>query len=175
LELTAASGERFLPDANAIGFGNCAPLEELIPPNTAACVSIGFVVSRYAGEARLFLGNSSDNLTIFEAALTPLPTTISPSDLDVQLGRISYTNTTLTVRARIFNPTEQAISLSAEDFSLVLGFVPNPTGMAISPVFETRILEPSSALDIVLDFPYAGEGFGMLTLLGRVWGISVAR
>lgn len=175
LELTAASGERFLPDVNASTFGNCALLEELIPANTATCISIGFVVSRYATEARLFLGNSPDNLTVFEAALTALPTMISPSDLDVQLGRISYTNTTLTVRARIFNPTDQAISLSAADFSLVLGFVPNPTGMAITPVFETRTLEPSDALDIVLDFPYAGEGFGMLTLLGRVWGISVTR
>jgi hypothetical protein len=173
LELTAASGQRFLPDVNASSLGSCAPLEELIAANTATCTSIGFVVSRYGTDARLFVGNSPEELTVFEAALTPLPTMISPSDLDVQLGRISYTNTTLTVRTRIFNPTDQAISLSAADFSLVLGFVPNPTGIAISPIFETRNLEPSSALDLVLDFPYMGEGFGMLMMVGRVWGVAV--
>jgi hypothetical protein len=173
LELTTESGERFLPDTNAATFGNCAPLEQVIASNTATCASIGFVVSRYATDARLFVGNSPEEMTVFEVELTSIPMTISSSDLDVQLGRISYTNTTLTIRARIFNPTDRAISLPAADFSLVLGFVPNPTGMAISPIFETRNLEPSSMLDVVLDFPYAGEGFGMLTMLGRVWGIEV--
>jgi hypothetical protein len=94
---------------------------------------------------------------------------ISPSDLDVWLGEFLNQYDTQ-VKARIFNPTEQAISLSVADFSLVLGFVANPTGMAIKPVFETQSLETSSALDIVLNFPYAGEGFGVLTMLGRVWG-----
>ena len=173
LELTTAAGERFLPDANAATLGSCAPLEAMIAANTATCASLGFVVSRYADEARLFVGDSPEDLTVFEVTLAPLPTTVSPSDLDIQLGRISYTNTTLRVTARIFNPTGQDISLSATDFSLVLGFVPNPTGMPISPIFETRNLEPSSALDVALVFPYAGEGFGGLTLMDRVWGLEI--
>jgi hypothetical protein len=175
LELTTASGERFAPDASASTLGNCAPLEAVIAANTATCASISFVVSRYADDARLFVGIGGEDFTVFEAELTPLPVTISPSDLDVQLGRISYTNTTLIVTARVFNPTSQAISITAQDFSLVLGFVPNPAGMAISPSFETTSLEPSSALDVVLDFSYAGEGFGVLAMLGRIWGIEITR
>jgi len=173
LELTTASGERFAPDASASALGNCAPLEAVISANTATCASIGFVVSRYADEARLFVGIGAEDFTVFQAELTPLPITLSPSNLDVQLGRISYTNTTVTVTARIFNPTNQAISLIAQDFSLVLGFVPNPTGMAISPNFATTTLEPATALDVTLDFPYGGEGFGVLSMVGRVWGVEV--
>lgn len=175
LELTNASGERFSPDANAASLGNCAPIEQVIAANTATCASMGFVVSRYADEARLFVGIGAEEMMVFAAPLTRLPTVIQPSDLDVQLGRITYTAERLTVSARIFNPTSQSVNLSAANFSLVLGFVPNPTGIAISPSFETTSLEPSAALDVSLTFPYTGEGFGTLTMLGRVWGVEVTR
>jgi hypothetical protein len=166
--------ERFTPTAEAVG--NCPPLEAVIPADTASCASLGFLVSRYADEARLFVNDGSTADAVFIAQLAPLPVALTPSDLDVQLQRISYRDDTLTVTARLFNPTSQAISLSAQDFALVLGFVPNPTGMASAPNIASA--KPTStsyatALDVVLDFPYNGEGFATLTMVGRVWGVRV--
>jgi hypothetical protein len=171
LELSAS--ERLTLDPNASAAGNCATVNTNIPPNTSTCLSLGFIVSRYIDSGRLLVGTSADNLTAFEVQFTPVPIELSANSLDVQLGRVSYTSDTLTVAARVFNPMAEPISISVSDMSLVLGFVPNPTGPAISPMFDTTIVELNSALNLNLDFSYGGEGYATLSLLGRIWAIEI--
>ena len=167
------SGERILHDPAASELGTCSAVNEMIPANTGGCISVGFIVPTSLADVRLLVGSSADDLTRFTVLFSPAPVIVGHSDLDVQLGRISYTKDTLTVSARIFNPTEEAISITASDFSLVLGFVPNPTGPAILAAFEPTTIDPVAALDLSLDFPYSGEGFGMLTVMGRVWTVEI--
>ncbi len=174
LELVAAPGERYAREGTDEG-GNCAPLPEMLPTNTAVCASIRFLVSRRADETRLWVGMTPDDLTAFQVMLDPLPDIVSSSQMDVQLGRITYTDRTLTVTARLFNPTTAALPLTAQDFGLVLGFVPNPTGATLVPQFPSQSLTPNTALDITLEYPYAGEGYAVLTLLGRTWAVQVKR
>jgi hypothetical protein len=166
-------GERFAPDVNASQSGGCAPLEVVLNANSASCASVGFITSRYLDEARLFVGTSPDDLTPFALEITPLIAEPTVNDLDLQLGRIYITGDALNVNARIFNPTASPITISASDFALVLGFVPNPTGNPIRTFFETTTLAPQTALDVTLSFAYEGEGFAQLTLLGRVWSVDM--
>jgi hypothetical protein len=166
-------GERFAPDANASQAGDCAPLEAVLNANSATCASVGFITSRYLDEARLFVGTSPDDLIPFALEITPLIAQPTVHDLDLQLGRIYVTSDALNVNARIFNPTASPITISASDFALVLGFVPNPTGNPIRTFFETTTLAPQTALDVTLSFAYEGEGFAQLTLLGRVWSVDM--
>jgi hypothetical protein len=167
------SSERFRPDASAATLGNCAPMPPQLEANTAQCASIGFVISRYSQEVSLFVGETLGELRGFRLPLEPLPVVLSTADLEVQLQRISYTDRVLRVSIRIFNPTQTAIGFSNADFSLVLGFVPNPMGSSMSPNVSPQQLNPSESLDLTLEFPYQGEGFATLTLLGRIWGIEV--
>jgi hypothetical protein len=166
-------GERFAPDTNASQAGGCAPLETVLNANSATCASVGFITSRYLDEVRLFVGTSPDDLTPFALEITPLIAEPTVNDLDLQLGRIYVTGDALNVNARIFNPTHTPITISASDFALVLGFVPNPTGNPIRTFFETTTLAPQTALDVTLSFAYEGEGFAQLTLLGRVWSVDM--
>jgi hypothetical protein len=136
---------------------------------------VGFLVSRYAEQARLWIGADPTALTAFQVQLDPLPTVIGVSNLEVQLGRITYTDSILTVKARLYNPTGSDISLTAQDFGLVLGFVPNPTGTTLYPLLPTQTLMPQATRDFTLEFPYSGEGYAVLTLVGHVWALQVRR
>ena len=92
--------------------------------------------------------------------------------IDFQLKSMTYTATTFTVTARIFNPTEQAVTIPPDAIGLVLGFIPDPTGAVHHPDFEPFNLAPSQSLDVEWTFPYDGEGFATLTAFGRVWSVE---
>ena len=143
-------------------------LTDAIPANTNACVSVGFILPANTQTARLWFGN-----TAFELAFTAPMRPATVADLDVQLGRIAYTQDELTVQVALYNPTAQAIPISAEDMSLVLGLIPNPTGLAISPIVATQTIPPQSEYDLTLSFPYNGEAFATLTIFERVWAVAV--
>jgi hypothetical protein len=171
--LELATGERISLEPNISGLGTCLSLATTLPANTSSCFTLALIVPHQLETARLLVGNSGENFTAFELQFSAAPVIVSPSNLDVQLGRISYTSDSLRVTARVYNPTNEAITISAQDFSLILGFVPNPTGFALPPVFASQTVEPSSALDLSLEFPYAGEGYASLSLLNRLWAISI--
>jgi hypothetical protein len=175
LELTTAPGERYAPDVSAGNLGNCAPLPATLNPNTATCASVGFLVSRYAEQGRLWLGADPTALTAFQVQLDPLPIMVGVANLEVQLGRITYTDTALTVKVRLYNPTDTDIAIAAQDFGLILGFVPNPTGTTLYPLLPTQSLAPQATRDLTLEFPYSGEGYAVLTLVGHVWAMQVRR
>ena len=174
LEITTLPGERYTPVALPQA-GRCAPVPDVLTANTATCASLSFLVSRHATEARLWAGLSPSELTAFQVALDPLPEVVQPSQLDVQLEHVMYTEQTLTVTARVFNPTTSDIPLTPQDFGLILGFVPHPTGITLMPVFPTEVLEAGAARDLTLEYPYAGEGYAIMTLLGRTWAVQIKR
>jgi len=166
LALRDTPGERLSPDPNAAG--NCAPLPSVIPPNTAACASLGFVALRGSDAARLTVRDA-----VFEVPLVPAADTLTAANLDLQLGRITHTNTTFTVAARVFNPTAQPVTVTRDDFGLVLGFIPEPTGAIARPNVAPTTIEPGESIDFTVEFPYAGEGYATLTMLSRVWGVEM--
>jgi hypothetical protein len=55
----------------------------------------------------------------------------------------------------------------------VLGFIPEPTGAIARPNVAPTTIEPGASIDFTVEFPYAGEGYAMLTMLGRVWGVEI--
>ena len=73
----------------------------------------------------------------------------------------------------MFNPTAREVTVSADDFSLVLGFIPEPTGRQHHPGVSETVIAAGRELDFTLEFPYAGEGYARLTMLGRVWGVEM--
>ncbi|MCI0712733.1 MAG: hypothetical protein L0154_21435 [Chloroflexi bacterium] len=171
LELPAS--ERLTLDPNASAVGTCASVNTDIPAATATCVSLGFITANTIENGRLLVTSNTDEETVFDVQFTPVALELSASSLDVQLERVSYTTDSLTVEARIFNATEEALTITATDISLILGFVPQPSGMTIHPAFEPATLQPTTAMDISLNFPYSGEGYGMLTMMERVWAIQI--
>jgi hypothetical protein len=42
-------------------------------------------------------------------------------------------------------------------------------------VFPTELLEAGTARDLTLEYPYAGEGYALMTLLGRMWEVQIKR
>ena len=166
LALRDAPGERLSPDPNAAG--NCAPLPSVIPPNTAACASLGFVALRESDAARLTVRDA-----VFEVPLVSAADNVTAANLDLQLGRITHTDTNFTVAARAFNPTAQSVTVTRNDFGLVLGFIPEPTGAITRPNVAPTTIEPGEAIDFTVEFPYAGEGYATLTMLGRVWSVEI--
>jgi hypothetical protein len=165
--LLLIDGQQIASDPNAAIGGNCAPLEAIIPANTATCATLGFVATR-SDSARLQIGGG-----LFDVPITLPEQVVDSARLEIQLERVARTDTRLQVSARIFNPTDQPIPLTAQDFALELGFIPNPTGMRVNPVFESITVAPGAAVDVALVFPYNGEGFATLTLLARVWSVEV--
>jgi hypothetical protein len=165
--LLLIGSQQIASDPNAARVGNCAPLESVIPANTATCVTLGFVAAR-SNNARLQIGGG-----LFDIPITLPEEVVDSARLDIQLERVARTDIRLQVAARIFNPTDQPIPLTAQDFALELGFIPNPSGMRVNPVFESIWVAPGAAVDVALVFPYAGEGFATLTLLERVWSVEV--
>jgi hypothetical protein len=77
------------------------------------------------------------------------------------------------VPARAFNPTAQPVTVIRDGFGLVLGFIPQPTGAIARPNVAPTTIEPGAAIDFTVEFPYAGEGYATLTMLGRVWGVEM--
>jgi hypothetical protein len=172
LELPTLSGERFAVDPTAT-HGTCPALPPLLPADTATCASLVFLVPHTATDARLWVGIPAVADTAFALTLDTSTVNRNPANLNVQIRRISYTNTTLTVETRLYNPTDTEMTVSAADFGLVLGFVPNPTGTTLTPLIPEQTIASGNALDLTLNFPYAGEGYATLTLLERVWGVEV--
>jgi hypothetical protein len=102
---------------------------------------------------------------------TPAPPT--SADVQVQLGRISVDDATLRVRLTISNPTAHDIDLQPSDFTLILGYIPQPQGISVQADIAPFTLPANTRQGITLMFPYNGEGYATLTILGRIWGLDV--
>lgn len=60
-------GERFLPEQKASQSGACPPIPPVLPPNSTACFSVGFLVHQDSFPVRLFVGTANAPLREFQA------------------------------------------------------------------------------------------------------------
>ncbi len=169
------SGNRFSMDASASGHGDCSPLPVEIPAETSLCASVGFLVSQVLTDARLLIALGAGQPPVaFQVTFDPPSLPSSPANLDVQLREVAYDGVSIVAVARLFNPQTQVIRVNADDAWLTLGFTPHPSGPRLPPQnFTPFELAAGAAGELGLTFPWSGEPFATLGLLGREYAITV--
>lgn len=113
--------------------------------------------------------------SIFNLDLASVLEQISASVLDVQIIRITRDLMSITVQARLFNPSDKAVSVTQEQVRLVSGFVPDPIGPARAAfTFEDLTLQAGEAVDVSWSFNWNGsDPYAALDILGRHYRVNL--
>lgn len=172
--LEDTTGSRYNPDALASAQGMFGAPPGEIPANTVMPVSLGFLARRDLTGARLLV-TADGRITAFALTFTLPPPPPTVDGLDVQLRRVSYDASAVYVEARVFNPQVSPVALEAISNGLVLGYAALPLGPQLAPIAGDLPGEiaAGAALDLALTFPYSGEPYGRLFLLGREYALQI--
>ena len=106
----------------------------------------------------------------------PTPTAAPPrfSGVDVQIIAITHTDGQITTRLRIYNGSPQVLHLAPDDIWLALGYNPHPTGPRIpAEGISAFDLLPDQAVDLILDWPWAGEPYATLAIGTHRFAVAV--
>jgi len=173
--LEDAIGNRYSPDASATALTTFAALPGEIGPHSGLPTSLGFLVPRGLDTAQLLVGVAGGETTAFSLLFEPPPPPITVDALDVQIRSVTYDSVGLYMDVRVFNPLEVAVPLAETAPWLVLGYSAAPIGPQVIPLASNlpAQIEPGTAIDLTLTFPYGGEPFAHLSLLGREYALQI--
>lgn len=169
------TGNRYSPDVNATEVGTFAPLPGEMEPHSGLQTSIGFLVPRTLTTAQILVSLPGETATPFALTFEPPPIPGTIYDLDVQVLAARYTQSEVHLDLRVFNPLDTAILLTNDVPRMVLGYTSDPIGPQHNPQSNTlnTTIPPGTAIDASLTFPYGGEPYAHLSLLGREYALSI--
>lgn len=79
----------------------------------------------------------------------------------------------MTVRLRAYNGGAQPVRVTADDLWLALGYAETPNGPRLPAEGLTAFdLLPEQAADLTLIWPWAGEPFASVGVLGWRWAVE---
>lgn len=137
------------------------------------------VTAAYPPEQELARSGELIGLPVVVPAPETLPTptlelTVQPvSGVDVQLVRVAISDGRVTVQVRAYNGGTQPIRVTADDLWLALGYAENPPGPRIpAEGLAAFDLLPGQAADLTLIWPWAGEPFASVGVLGWHWAVE---
>jgi len=174
--LEDAAGNRYSPDVNAGTLATYAPLPGEVVPHTGLQTSIGFLVPRTLTTAQLLISLPGQDPTAFAMTVEPPITPPTVHDLDVQIRSAQVDQNGVYLDIRLFNPLDSAILLADEIPWLILGYTVDPIGPQLIPRSQNIIpnLPAGMVSNIYLEFPYTGEAYGKLMLLGREYILHIS-
>lgn len=166
---------RYTPDLSLTSGTSYANLPAILPANETLQASIAFLVSRFEGDALLFVAPPGILSEQVRVPFSPPPIPVSVEGLDIQLRRVWRDSSRVYVELRVYNPQSETISLDNDHLSIIFGFTPNPTGPTQHPlIFESVLFEPEFSTDMTLTFDWnADDPFATLSVAGRVWSIQL--
>ncbi len=146
-----------------------------IPPQTTLDLRLTFPASLTAADGRLIAQSPSGEQTLWVFPLPLPPAPPSLADLEVHIERVAYVDDQLIVQARLINPQTVSIPLIDAPLAIILGDAPSPLGPQLPPIggeLPTEIAA-GSALRLQVTFPYSGQVYARLFLLGREYALQL--
>ncbi len=107
------------------------------------------------------------------ATMLPSPTPLPLAGLTVEVVEAAVQEGEVIIRLWLYNGGITVLPLQASDFTLALGYIPQPAGPRISALHLLPFaLLPDQAADISLSWRWGGEPFGSLSLGDWRWGLD---
>ena len=147
----------------------------------APTASRQLVLATYPPEQELSRDNvlaSLMELPVPAATPTPHVPTLTPiparDRLHVDVVTVQTIPGRMTIQLRIYNSQSEAVQLEAEDFSIALGYAPQPPGpWTTAEELEAFTLLPGQAVDLTLSWTWAGEPYAQLQVLSWRFAVEV--